>query len=135
MAKRMTVTEAYELTLEKIEELRSEGIKVKIKPTRSRNDKETVEKFSGPDHLPPDKWVTVNFDNLDKGKAYRVLGEANYLGMVGIQFDSGGMPGTRDWELDWSFRYTGEEDTDRRDAMEAIEEEISNLDEEGHSTL
>ncbi len=47
--------------------------------------------------------------------------------MCGITFDLGGWHGFRDWELDWSFRYTGKEDQAWREAKDEVEDKIHRL--------
>ncbi len=93
----MNITEAYELTLQKIEELKAQGIEVKINPTNSSTVAEKNDK------LPRDKWIRATFmvvgEELDK-----VFRAGEKLFELGINFDTGYGNGGRDWELDWSFR-------------------------------
>jgi len=117
----MTPIEAYNLTLEKIEELKKDGVKVQSKPPKSSTDSNAAE---NPDGIPPKNWIHVSFKNLSEGQILKVHETANYLGMCGIRFDTGGCCDGRDWELDWSFQYTGEEDEQWREAREDVEELI-----------
>lgn len=111
----MTKTEAYELTLEKIAELKKAGVSV---TTRSPH----LLKGGTADDLPHEKWLHITFDVTDVAHLMKVNEAANYLGMCGIGFDTGGWQDYRDWELDWSFNYTGKEDEQWRDAREEVEE-------------
>lgn len=113
----MTITEAYEFTLEKINELKNHGIEIKIQ--RPDSKKELADK------LPFKLWRQINFVNLSDSKADEILAMAKYLNLCGIQFDAGGMGNNRDWELDWSFRL-GKEDEQWIEAFEECEEEIRN---------
>lgn len=121
----MTPIQAYELTLEKIEELKNEGIEVEITPCASQNNKKLVEDYSSKENIPPDKWINVTFTSLTQKQTERLTELANYLGLCGIRFDTGGWQGERDWELDWSFKYTGKEDQEWRDARYAVEHLIN----------
>jgi len=121
----MTTIGAYELTLDRVRELKEYGIKVKIRPCDSRDDKELIKEYSQPESIPPEKWVNVSFEISNIGEAMRIHEAANYLGMCGITFDSGGCSDHRDWELDWSFSYTGKEDEGWREARDEVEDLIN----------
>jgi len=123
----MTLIEAYGFTLEKIEELKDAGIEVIMKPSNCRNNKELVEKYNHTERMPPDKWFHVTLKMVNKSQATKVHEVVNYLGMCGIVFDTGGWINYRDWELDWSFQYTGKEDEDRRDARDEVEDRIPDM--------
>ena len=124
---KMDVLNAYEIALEKLEELKEEGIKVKMIPSRSRSDKDAIEEYSTPENLPADKWYHVTLEFKNETQRIKIIEAANYLGMCGITFDSGGWSNYRDWELDWSFRYKNKEDENRRNMREAVEDIIVNL--------
>ena len=113
----MTTIEAYEFTLEKINELKNKGIEIKIKE-RPNSKKELADK------LPFELWRQINFINLTNSQADEILAMAKYLNLCGIQFDAGGMGNSRDWELNWSFRYGKEEDEQWIEALEECEELI-----------
>lgn len=102
----MTTTEAFYFTLEKVNELKSNEIDIEIKPSNNRKDVGIIEKYNGPERISPELWCHVSFTFKDNASADKILKTANYLGMCGISFDTGGMSGGRDWELDWSFKYT-----------------------------
>jgi len=116
----MTPIEAYELALEKVEELKEAGIEVIVRPKISASSY-----IEEPNGIPPDKWVLVTFKFSHKIQAEKVHEAANYLGMCGMRFDVGGTKEYRDWELDWSFQYTGKEDEEWRDARDEIEDRIN----------
>jgi len=122
----MKTIEAYEFTLKKIEELLSTGIEITKRKSKSINDQEVINKYSGSERIPPEKWLHISFKINDKFQSIKIHEAANYLGMCGIRFDTGGCSNCRDWELDWSFRYTGKEDEDWRDARDEVENIISN---------
>ena len=123
----MTPIDAYKLALRKIDELKDSGINVVITPSRSRNKINLIEKYNQPERIPPEKWVNVSFEILDKGQSMRIHDAARYLGMCGIKFDTGGCCHGRDWELDWSFKYTGKEDEEWEDASQDVEDMINDL--------
>jgi hypothetical protein len=126
-----TPIEAYEFTLRKVNQLKESGIDVVIKPTSSRNDEILIRKYSGTNRIPSDKWINVSFKVSDKGQAMKIHEVANYLGLCGIRFDTGGCYNCRDWELDWSFIFTpGVENEEWREAREDIEDMINDLIEE-----
>jgi len=88
----MTKIEAYEFTLEKINELKNKGIEIKIQ--KRPDSKRELE-----DNLPFDLWRQINFINLTESQANEILEMAKYLNLCKIQFDAGGMGDNRDWEL------------------------------------
>jgi len=106
----MTTIEAYNLTLDKINELRESGINVSMKPSRSRDNRELEQKYSGEDRIPSKLWYFVTFEIKNSEQARKIMEAGNYLGMCGIRFDTGGMGNIRDWEIDWSFSYSAGED-------------------------
>ena len=131
----MTTNEAYNEAMDAVEELRESGIRVDIKPSRSRNDAECVAKYSGPERVAPDKWIHVTFHPQTGEQRKAIAEKARHLGWLGAGFDTGGCAGQRDWELDWSFRYTDRPDgelEERRDDVEAI---IGNVLEGGNDAL
>ena len=123
----MTVNEAYELTMSVIDELEKSGIKVEKKPTGSRNNPETVEKYSGENNIKPDKWVHITFYPSNQVDSRLIHEKARYLGNFGIIFDTGGGMGLRNWELDWSFHCSEIPDSDREDTMDMVEDMIDNM--------
>ena len=63
-----TPIEAYNFTIEKIEKLRESGIKVIMKPSKSRENKDVVEKYNRPERIPPELWMFVSFKIKDKAR-------------------------------------------------------------------
>ena len=124
----MKPIEAFYFTMQKVNELKESGITVNVKPTKSRTDKELAKKYDKPERIPAEHWVNVSFKIENKEQALKIRETANYLGLCGIRFDTGGCSNCRDWELDWSFSYKkGEEDWEWRDAREEVEDMISKM--------
>ena len=104
----MTPVEAYECALVKVWELHEAGIEVKIRESRSRTSASALEKYGGvPGRIPPDKWIHVTLKPKTDDDYNKIREAANYLGMAGMRFDTGGGCGGLDWELDWSFYHEG----------------------------
>lgn len=124
----MTPTDAYYFAMTKVNELKEGGIEITIKPSKSRNNEDTVKKYNKPNRIPPELWNHISFKILDAGQAQKVMEMGNYLGMCGISYDTGGCAGCRDWEFDWSFSYRkGEENWEWRDAREEVEDMINQM--------
>lgn len=126
----MNLQEAYQLTIDKVLELQSNGIEVTIIKSNGASRPETVKKYSGPEYLPSDQWVHVTFKPINKEDVTLISTACDYLGMAGITFDTGGCCGSRDWELDWSFNHERGEDVDRKQARAEVEDIINDLDNE-----
>jgi hypothetical protein len=126
-----TPTEAYYFTMEKVFELKDQGIEISIIPCKSRNNPETVKKFSKPERILPEYWVQVRFKTITPEQNKKVYEMNKYLFMCGIYFDNGGCKGGRDWELDWSFTYhKGEENWESIMKMEEVEDLIKKMNNE-----
>lgn len=100
----MKLNDAYKMTLESIEFLKSKGLKVDISESISRSNANIIDKYKSPDRLSPDKWIHVSIeipDNEDLRKL--IFDEQMKLYDNNISFDTGAGFGGRDWELDWSF--------------------------------
>jgi hypothetical protein len=123
----MDTLEAYNLTIDKIEELKREGINSTSVPSRSRGDRNLIKKYNSPKNVKPDKWFHVTFNINDEVQADKIFDAVKYLGLCGIQFDTGGYKNTRDWELDWSFEYTGKENEEWMQKVEEVEYLIRDL--------
>jgi hypothetical protein len=124
----MTIIEAHEFAMQKVEELRAKGIEVTVKPSRSRNIESTLAKYGNrPDRVPPDRWFHVTFRAKDAEEARLVFEASNYLGLAGMSFDTGGGMGGRDWELDWSFKYTVKEDEKAREGREIVNDLLNDF--------
>ena len=94
----MTTLEAYNTTIETINNLKKDGVEVEIQ--KKYNINKNLE-----NELPSKFWMQVNFINLTEHQADKIIDAAKQLNNLGIQFDAGGFENQRDWELDWSFRY------------------------------
>ena len=116
----MNTLKAYDLVLKKVEELKQAGIKVKVKPCPSAKTNKIIPK---PSQIPAELWEHIRFEVNNLHESRMVLDAANYLDLLGIYFDSGGEKKYREWELDWSFEYTGiEGDGELRELRESVEE-------------
>ena len=129
----MTATEAYELTLQAVASLESAGIRIEITPSSSRTDLELIQKYNQPERVAPDKWVNVSFFTETESETQLILKKARNLGRLGIAFDTGGMGGQRDWELDWSFAYRGVPDFTKEQAQQTVEDLIQKFSDEDTS--
>jgi hypothetical protein len=124
----MKPIDAYYFAMTKINELRKDGIEVAIKPTKSRNNKDVVRKYNRSDRIPPELWNHISFKISDTVQAQKIMKMANYLGMCGITYDTGGCAECRDWEFDWSFSYKeGEENWEWRNRREEVEDMINQM--------
>jgi len=108
------ITEAFDLVLVEINELKKSGIRVEIiepRSVREKDNKENKEHFKKLIKEYPDidytKWRNVSFfpKGLEMKKIYEL---EKRLRVKGIYFDTGSSfllgASSRDWELDWSFR-------------------------------
>ena len=127
----MTTDEAYAETLQAVEVIREAGVDVQVTPYSRRDDPELIAKYSGPEHVSHDKWVNVTFRAKTDEQANLIHEKAKKLSWLGIGFDTGGGFGCRDWELDWSFSYTGKSDSDREAARDEVEDMVQSMDDEG----
>lgn len=124
----MKPIEAFYFTMQKVNELKENGIAVNVKPTKSKTNKELVKKYNKPDRIPVENWVNVSFKIENEEQVLKIYEAANYLGLCGIRFDTGGCSNCRDWELDWSFSYNeGEENWEWREARKEVEDMISKM--------
>lgn len=119
----MDILEAYHKTLGVVEELRQGGINVVVTPSVSTREKD--------DPLPRDKWVNVKFMVENKAQSDLVRQKSRELGLDGIVFDTGGMQGERDWELDWSFKVRPVPFAEREAAQDTVEEIIEDIEKKG----
>ncbi len=127
----METIDAFYFAIEKIYELKEENIEVKITPYRKVSEEEKqdlIKEYSGPERIPFDKWCKITF-TINKDDDVRKIQEVgNYLGMVGISFDTGGCKRQRDWEFDWSFSYIPKsEKFEWIQAREDVEDMISKM--------
>ena len=102
-AKGMNVLEAFDFTMGVVDDLKAEGVLVESRAPKSMNNPRLVEKYSGPDHLPVDRWLHVEFEISGEQDVDRVYDAAKRLGWMGISFDTCGNDCSLAWSLDWSF--------------------------------
>lgn len=106
--KSRSLTEALHIVNQTISELEERGFKVKrtSRKNHGQEDSKVNDEIEKGNRLPSNKWQNINI----KAPA---IEEMKYLFKVeqeirdkGIAFDTGYnlIDGTRDWELDWSFR-------------------------------
>ena len=116
----MTPTEAHAFVLDEIELVsKKKSIEYEIKkPEYSTDVSDDVTR------VPKSLWCKVIFTVKDESDSMALLELARYLNVAGIQFDVGGSQNTREWELDWSFRYTGTDSPEWLDRINELEEEI-----------
>jgi len=122
----MNTLEAYQATLNKVEELKKEGCEIKFFPyDRKKHSEEYVNKLikEYPD-LPIEKWTSVQITFGNRIQFEKIKDAINYLSLIGIRFDRGGAGDNFDWELDWSFDYNEEERGDEIEATNTLFESI-----------
>jgi hypothetical protein len=127
----MTTEEAFQETMDAVTEIHQAGnVTVEIKPY-TKITPELLEKYGGPERVHHSKWCNVKFKTTDRDACALIAKKATHLGWLGISFDTGGMLGQRDWELDWSFKYTGRPDGDREEARDTVEDLLTTFVEGG----
>jgi hypothetical protein len=124
------VEKAYDYAMGVLEELKKSGVKVKmIIPRRVKEGKyhDTVIKYHPPKCLPVEKWRHVEL--FPKKRQVKLVHDAvSKLFEFGITFDTGGgCKGGRDWEIDWSFTYNKEKNTEALESLQENEELIREL--------
>ncbi len=124
----MEILEAYNRTVEAAIELREAGIDIKITASSSTKTEET-------DRLPRDKWIGIKFFVETPAQAAAVAMKADQLGWLGIRFDTGGTPGEREWEIDWSFDVGSTPDGEWQDARRQVEDMIEGKGEDGPEAM
>lgn len=124
----MEILEAYNRTLEAATELREVGIDIKITASSSTKTEEA-------DQLPRDKWIGIKFFVATPIQAAAVAKKADELGWLGIRFDTGGTPGEREWEIDWSFDVGATPDGEWQDARRQVEDMIEGKGEDGPEAM
>lgn len=122
------VNEAYKHTIGVIDSLKKQGIDVLVQQPRvirqveNPDDLDVVKKYNKPDRLHWSDWRNVQFKVKNQEEAEKVSFARRYLGINGCSFDTGAGCGSMDWEIDWSFTFTGkEEDKERADFDEVME--------------
>lgn len=124
----MTTDAAYRVTIAAVRSLVDAGVDATIRVSRCRKDLRVVDKYSGSERVKPADWYHVSFNTDTPEKAEAVAAAARDLNKRGISFDTGGCPGTRDWELDWSFAYTGDHNQELDSLRDGVESCINAAD-------
>jgi len=124
------VNEAFEHTMSVIESLKKQGIEVKVQVPRiiresdNPDSLDTVKKYNKPDRLDWSDWRNVQFAVKDQEEAGKVSFARRYLGTNGCSFDTGSGCGSMDWEIDWSFSFTGQEENEEIAEFDEIMEKF-----------
>lgn len=119
----MDILEAYQRTLDAVNDLREAGVIVKIRASKSPKKQEDE------DPLPRGKWVIIEFFLKNHEEAHTIRKKANELGWAGITFDTSGHLGQRQWEIDWSFRLGDTPDGEWEAAGDDLEKMIDKMEE------
>jgi hypothetical protein len=103
----MELHEAYNLTVQKIIELRDSGMEISTKyPFLTANENHSAD-YRFDRILPKELWNNVSFLSISKDQMQQILNVKNYLFGFGIYFDNGvfiaSEKPTLDWLLDGSF--------------------------------
>lgn len=115
----MNIEDAYILALEKVAKLESQGIEVLRRPSAGKHNENAL------GNIPRELWLIVTFKFATKKKAILISEALDYLGLIGISFDTSGCCGERDWSLDWSFNYQTVDTEGWKEAREWMESEIN----------
>lgn len=107
------INSAYMHTMDVVNSLKKEGIEVLIQEPRvikestNPGELDVVKKYNRADRLHYTDWRNVQFKVKTKLEAEKVSFARRYLGINGCIFDVGSGCGSTDWEIDWSFNFTG----------------------------
>lgn len=97
----MKLSDAYKMTLESIEFLKSKGLNIEISEPASKHK---TSNYNSPNRLNPEKWINVSIEiPSDENLSKLLFNEEKKLIDNKISFDTGSGFGKRDWHLDWSF--------------------------------
>jgi len=124
------VNDAYKHTMNVIESLKKRRIDVLIQIPRvireSNNpeDLDVVKEYNLPDRINWPCWRNIQFKIKNKEEAELVSFARRYLGINGCSFDTGAGCGSMDWEIDWSFRFTGTEESKEREDFDVVMEDF-----------
>lgn len=124
------VNEAYKHTIGVIESLKKQGIEVLVQQPRtireSKNPDEldVVKKYNKPNRLHWTYWRNIQFKVKNQEEAEKVSFARRYLGINGCSFDTGAGCGSMDWEIDWSFTFTGKEEGKERAGFDEVMEKF-----------
>jgi hypothetical protein len=120
------VKEAYKHTMEVVKSLERQGIEVIIKKRKEAPEDSEGKKITEevePNRIKWSDWRSIEFKVKDEEEASKVSFARSYLGTNGCWFDAGAGFKSINWEIDWSFEFTGEEeDLDRKDFDTMMEE-------------
>lgn len=104
----MTADSAFALALSYIEDLKRQGIRVKItaytheeSPEKTMRDTDWDARHNASSEL----WCHVSLHPADTEEEDLIERVRDELSDRGIGFDSGRCDNTIDWELDWSFHF------------------------------
>lgn len=118
------VNSAYKHTMYVIESLKKQGIDVLVQQPRvireSENPEELdiVKEYNKTDRLHWSDWRNVQFKVKNQEEAEKVSFSRRYLGINGCSFDTGAGSGSMDWEIDWSFKFTGVQENKEREEFD-----------------
>ena len=124
------VNEAYKHTISVIESIRKQGIDVVvqqpriIRESKVPSELDIVRKYNKPDKLHWSDWRNVEFKVKNQEEVEKVSFARRYLGVNGCSFDTGARCGGMDWEIDWSFTFTGEEEDKERADFDKVMEKF-----------
>lgn len=125
----ITINEAYSVAMDAVIQLVREGIEVRIKPSKSRDIAHVLEEYGNrEDRVAPDRWCHVTFTVDTPEKASSVYNKCSDLRKQGIAFDIGGYSGHRCWELDWSLKCIGTENTNEYTLAYEVEGTLLKMD-------
>lgn len=124
------VNEAYNHTTGVIESLKKQGIDVLVQQPRvireaeNPDELDVVKKYNKPDRIHWSKWRNVQFKVKNQEEAEKVSFARRYLGINGCSFDTGSGYGSMDWEIDWSFTFTGKEESEEKADFDEVMEKF-----------
>lgn len=125
------VNSAYKHTMNVIDSLQKGGIETLIQQPRVIRESETpeeldvVKEYNNPDRIHYSDWRNVQFKVKSQLEAKKVSFARRYLGINGCSFDTGAGCGSMDWEIDWSFKFTGVEENKEREDFDTVMENFS----------
>lgn len=125
------VNSAYKHTMNVIDSLQKGGIEILIQQPRVIRESEKpeeldiVKKYNIPNRLHYGDWRNVQFKVKTQLEAQKVSFARRYLGANGCCFDTGAGCGSMDWEIDWSFKFTGVEENKEREDFDIVMENFS----------
>ena len=124
------IKEAYKHTMSVVDSLKKQGIEVEVKIPKIIRESDnpylldTVKKYNKSDRLHWSDWRNVEFKVKDQKEAEKVSFARRYLEINGCSFDIGAGCGSMDWEIDWSFNFTGQEENKERIEFDEIMEKF-----------